>query len=754
MRVSAANSQARLNVDELHQLRWLLGLGLTLLAFWTLLSLETGSGAWVATAAVIVTACLIFPRLPGRLPGWFWRLSGPALVVVIAADFLRSEADVLPALVRMVSLLALYRCLQYRSRREDLQLVLLGLFMTVLSGVLTLSLLFGFQILVFALMAMALLFVINLQQPGMTRALTPADWVNFRWGHFLGRLGRGVDLRLSLLAGLLFAGMVATSTVIFVAMPRFSFEHSMSFSKLKGESGFSDKIQYGEVDSLSINDAVAFRVDAPEDVVFKTPPYWRMIMLDEYVDGSFRASPTAHFDRELTFSPKQASAMPSANRWKFYLEGDVSEYLPILGPFGRLSFSSAQSFSPNVTTQVYRLEQTSTNVVGYEIENMTFGDALPMGGGEAKKLQGLRLNGLTPKSPVHSYPNTLLGLPTDARDREALKKEVAEINGGNTGMSEIEFVKQTINYLKAHHPASQTVNVTPPPAGSGRDVLVHWMMNGGSGWCQYFAGSFTLLARAAGYPTRVVMGYNDASWNTIEHYYVIRNSNAHAWVEIFDGQNQWLRVDPTPGAEVPFGGAMAVTAAMPMQSEQGWSARLDSLRMLWYRRVINFDQTDQQDLANVLSADGRVFISEFRKQLSDYWSNLSAWFQGPMTAHRAWRMWPVITVVVVLVIFRRWLQDWWLRRSSRGWLARLNRLPPVRRRAGRWLRQFEPAWRAWGDKLPSPDRAAWEGTRFDLLALRYGPLETMPDPMASFGRAQMLMREARRARSRWRNAKK
>jgi len=178
-----------------------------------------------------------------------------------------------------------------------------------------------------------------------------------------------------------------------------------------------------------------------------------------------------------------------------------------------------------------------------------------------------------------------------------------------------------------------------------------------------------------------------------------------------------------------------------MQTEQGWSARLDSLRMLWYRRVINFDQTDQQDLTNTLSADGKVIIDDLRSQLSSSWHSLSAWFEGPMTAHRVWRIWPVIAVVALVVIFRRWLQDWWLRRSSRGWLARLNRLPPVRRRAGRWLMQFEPAWRAWGEGLPPPDRAMWEGARRDLQALRYGPLDSMPDPMESFGRARTLMRD-------------
>ena len=66
------------------------------------------------------------------------------------------------------------------------------------------------------------------------------------------------------------------------------------------------------------------------------------------------------------------------------------------------------------------------------------------------------------------------------------------------------------------------------------------------GHCELFAGAFTLLARTAGHPTRVVGGFVGGTWN--EDYLIVRNSNAHAWCEIFDGAESWLRVDPTMSA--------------------------------------------------------------------------------------------------------------------------------------------------------------------------------------------------------------
>jgi transglutaminase-like putative cysteine protease len=756
MHILAANSRARLNTDDLHQLRWLLGLGLTLLAYWTLLSLDTGSGLWVATAAAIVSVCLLFPWLPGRLPGWFWKASVPVIIVVVVADLIWSRGDVVPALVRTVTLLTLYRCVQYRSKREDLQLVLLCLFMTVLSGVLTLSLLFGLQILLFAVLAMALLFVINVQQMAAGRAMTAADWAHFRWRVFLGRVARGLDLRLSVLAGLLFAGMVATSTVIFVAMPRFSFEHSMSFGRLKGQSGFNDNISYGKTDSLTLDDTVAFRVDAPLGAVFDHgPPYWRMLVLDEYADNEFRASYTKPpFEKRASFEPHSllgASDTHVPGDWKFYLEGDVSEYLPVLGPFDQLTFSSPQAFEGITSMQVYRIDQISTNVLGYEIGNMDFSDVIPASFSDNHTLHRLRPSSVVPKGA--GYPYTLFEVPTNPEDQAYLQKAVAEIRGGRTDMGEVEFVQKAMDYLRQDHKGTNDVNVAWLPEGSKRDKLVQWMMSKSSGWCEYFAGAFTLLARTAGYPTRVVVGYKGATFNTIEHYYVVRESDAHAWAEVFDGHSQWLRVDPTPGAVNFFPGTAQASTMTPMRTEQGWGARIDSLRMLWYRRVINFDQTDQAQFASTLSVYGGVIVGAMREQLGKYWHWMSDWFAAPL-AQRERQAWPWLLAAGLILLLRKRLQDWWLRHSSHGWLARMNDGPPVRRSAGRWLTRFEPAWQGWGAARPAAARAAWEGARLDLLALRYGPLENMPDPVEAFGRARALLREARRERSRWRSAKK
>ena len=200
-----------------------------------------------------------------------------------------------------------------------------------------------------------------------------------------------VDLRQLLQAAGLFGGLVLVSTVIFISMPRYQFEQSFSFPSMRGVSGFRGDVEYSEERGLDTDDSVAFRVDAPPGINFPTQPYWRMMVLDEYRNNGFHLSSGPQRNassrvvryppnRRRTRGPRRAwpDVTRFAGTWKFYLEGNVSEYLPVLGPFDSLTFSADPGFSrQSRTMKIYRTETTSPKVIGYEIKNMDLGDAIP-----------------------------------------------------------------------------------------------------------------------------------------------------------------------------------------------------------------------------------------------------------------------------------------------------------------------------------------------------------------------------------------
>ena len=65
------------------------------------------------------------------------------------------------------------------------------------------------------------------------------------------------------------------------------------------------------------------------------------------------------------------------------------------------------------------------------------------------------------------------------------------------------------------------------------------------GYCEYYAGTFTILARLANIPTRIITGYYGGEYNAFGDFYNITQSNAHAWVEVWFQNKGWIRVDPT-----------------------------------------------------------------------------------------------------------------------------------------------------------------------------------------------------------------
>ena len=141
--MSVGAERARLSYEELYQLKWMVGGLLALVSLWTMAYLEVRGGALLFLTGATVVATLLWPRLPARIPPAVWKAVTPILILVIVTDFLLSKPDIIAPLVRMIILLVLVRSLQYRRRREDLQLILLCLFMVVISGVLTLSLTFA-----------------------------------------------------------------------------------------------------------------------------------------------------------------------------------------------------------------------------------------------------------------------------------------------------------------------------------------------------------------------------------------------------------------------------------------------------------------------------------------------------------------------------------------------------------------------------------------------------------------------------------
>lgn len=724
--MSTARKQVRLNVEELHELKQLMGALLALLSFWSLASLDFGSSAVLLLGAIAAVMALLFPRLVSSIPRITWRWAGPVMLLLIAGDFLLHIPEFIAPLVRMVVLLIIYRMLAPRNRREDLQVILLCLFCVVISGVLTVSLLFAFQILMFTPLAMALLFIICLLDRGKDVQPHVIDWTHFSWLRLLRRVRLVVDLKIAALCGLMFALVVAVSTLLFILTPRFDLNQAIPYLEMSGSarSGFSEEVRLGEVTEIQEDNSVALQIDVPSLEAVSPLPYWRMLVLDKYNDGGFRLSPSLRgkplreFDEVREFSsPTLPVNQRSGELWTFYMEGGISRYLPVPGQFAALRFQKYQDVELLPEVHVYGLDAVGQNVFSYQLEDMKFDRRLPAGRAEFEVLTGLPIEVESRESL--QYPFTTLELDLSANSIEVL----AEINSEVIGQAELDvssYSQKATDYLWQRFTYSLNPN---EDRSNAEDPIIGWLETGSQGHCELFAGAFVLLARDAGYPARMVVGFAGGSWNTVEDYFVVRNSDAHAWVEIYDADTrEWLRVDPTPGRgssdpEAIIEGSMAF--------ESGWAAWVDSLRIQWYRRVVNFEQKDQVELAMTLKDVFLGYYAQLKERLSAWGLSIKSWVAQPMDLI-AFRPLSLVGVLFGVLYFA-----WRARYAVLGILFRICRRPkaldPVRRQASRYLKRLQA-------------KAIESVVLADLKALRFGPEQSAKAAKPVFERARRALR--------------
>jgi transglutaminase-like putative cysteine protease len=110
-----------------------------------------------------------------------------------------------------------------------------------------------------------------------------------------------------------------------------------------------------------------------------------------------------------------------------------------------------------------------------------------------------------------------------------------------------------------------------PPLGS--NPVDEFLFDSKKGFCEHYAGSFVYLMRAAGVPARVVTGYQGGEFNKLGEYMIVRQTDAHAWAEVWMNGQGWVRVDPT-AAVMPQRVASGI-AAMPESEPVPGLARME-----------------------------------------------------------------------------------------------------------------------------------------------------------------------------------
>jgi transglutaminase-like putative cysteine protease len=455
-------------------------------------------------------------------------------------------------------------------------------------------------------------------------------------------------------------------------------------------------------------------------------PYWRVLVLDQYEQGVFRISPRLRIGsferRDRTGASVLREPRPRLGApvyWTFFLEPGVSRYLPFPGPWERVQFRESQNFRLATDLALLALREEPVTMTAYRVEGVEISPTIPDPAfarrWKAADETALRQGGLQSTLSVSSS------------DTARLRSLAEQISGG-AALSAGEFAERAGAWLRERHPYSLSPVI---PRGAG-DPLVRWMSSREAGHCELFAGSLVLLARAAGFPARVVTGFRGGTWNAYSNNFTIRHSDAHAWTEIFDPEiGAWRRTDALAAPEVQQAAERTGEEALAQRADSSWKARFDSLRVFWYRRIVSFDGQSQTETLRSLKVGAQRGGQQLRETLAQAATALREWIGGPWDVRRVVLLVGWVAAGVGLV----WLGQR-VRLSLRHW-RRAKSDDPVRADARRWLVKLA------GCPAPTTECAVVRG---ELQRLRFGARATWPEPEKVFRRAQQALRAARRAR--------
>jgi protein-glutamine gamma-glutamyltransferase len=333
-------------------------------------------------------------------------------------------------------------------------------------------------------------------------------------------------------------------------------------------SGLSERMAPGQMSHLAQSDEVAFRVR------FEGPPppqvllYWRGPVLGAF-DGQtwtrVRDAPGPRGTQALVVRGRpvryQVTLEPSGTRWLFALE--MPERLPELP--GNLAFASPEF----ELTAAYPLESR----VRYDMASFT-----------EFSLQG---------APRLDNDTAWLLLPY-GRNPRALAE-------GRALLREPDPVKRVQAVLRRFRRENYVYTLEPPLLGA--DSVDQFLYQTRAGFCEHYAGAFVVLMRAAGIPARVVTGYQGGELNPVDGYLTVRQSDAHAWAEVWLAGRGWVRVDPT-AAVAPERVQHGLASAIPRRAPFGIEA---------FRGLVELD------------ADGNSWLSRLRFALGAVNNGWNQW---------------------------------------------------------------------------------------------------------------------------------
>jgi protein-glutamine gamma-glutamyltransferase len=500
------------------------------------------------------------------------------------------------ALIHFTLLLSAIKLFQVKADRDWLFLYLISFFEVLLAAGLSLSPLFllGLGLYVFCALLAVVSFELRkarrLAPESEGRLLVANDPKLFRRGGARPRGARAVR-RLPVAAFCLFALIFALALPIFLVTPRAS-EGSWAMrggAASTGYVGFSDHVRLGDIGRLQESNQLVMRVRVEGRQPGAPALRWRGVALDQFDGRSWSQSSAsrqtvAPNERQL-FRLGTTEDVNRLTTQTFFVE-------PVDTP---VLFAAPRAVAVQGQLDYVRRDAEGALLsrphpqerVTYRVYSDTFEPSPERLRADRRgNLEGLTPNLLRPVENYLTYPDDL-----DMRVASLAFLVVSEAGARNR----YDAAKAIEAHLGRNEYGGAYRYSLDRRAG-GADPLADFLFNVRAGHCEYFATAMAVMLRTLNIPTRVVNGFQAGEYNAAADAYVVRQADAHSWVEVyFPETDSWVTFDPTPVAGRPSGAAgRGLTAELRRYA--------DALELFWIQYVVAYDKQDQSSLAQTVLA--------------------------------------------------------------------------------------------------------------------------------------------------------
>ncbi len=374
------------------------------------------------------------------------------------------------------------------------------------------------------------------------------------------------------LAAKLLLQSIPVMLILFVLFPRIPGPlWGIPQDAFSGMTGLGDSLQFGNISQLTQNSSIAFRVQFDGALPPKNQLYWRGPVL-------------WHQDGRQWIAPSTNIGLPNET---LSTQGTPIRYTITLEPHNRLWLLMLDM--PSTIPPEAKLSHDYSVIARDPIRTR------------------IRYSGA-------SYSHYKLGETLSERER-ILSLQITEGENPRTiqlGQTLLKLSPQEkVNAALAMFRQQPFIYTLRPPV-NGDNPIDDFLFTTKKGFCEHYAASFVYLMRAAGLPARIVTGYQGGELNPNGNYLIVRQSDAHAWAEVWLQGQGWVRVDPTAAVspqriEQGISDAMSDNDALPLMARHNFPLlrkaflNWDGINNGWNQWVLGYDDKKQLEFLSKIS---------------------------------------------------------------------------------------------------------------------------------------------------------